>query len=263
MSRPCARSILAVIGIAGLMTAPALSAQESEWSWSLIPYLWGAGIEMDVAVDEEDVIMAKADFDDILDRLDFAGQVHFEGQRGPAGFFVDLQFFDFDDDERTFQGGQLPASVSAKGDLEMWLVEAGGLYSPGKDLTGFAVLYGIRMYSVDQEIDFEVSTMGSPTGRVEFDDTLVDGLVGVRYTHRFGTGWSIGGRGDVSAGDTEVTWNALAHAGYSFGESDRYTVLFGYRQMVIDFEDGETRSGSSIEPELTMSGPFAAFRIGF
>jgi len=238
------------------------SAAADEWQWSITPYLWGASLDLDVDVNERQLINGEVSFSDLIDKLDFAGQVHFEGQKSHAGFFLDAQFFDFNDDEKHYSVGPLP--VTAKSDLEQWIVEFGGLWSPGGEVTGFALLGGGRLISIDNEIEYEVGAPVNQPGDTGFNETLYDVMLGARYVHRFGGDrWSFVVRGDVATGDTDFTWNALAMGGYTFEGTDKYTLLFGYRHMVIDFDDSEGRNGSTVEPEMTYSGPLIAFRIGF
>ncbi len=247
------------LGAMLFVTAPAATADE--WHWSITPYLWFTGLGMDVEVNDDPVITADAGFDDLMDKIDLAAQVHFEGQTGQVGFFVDLEYFGLsDDNDYSGPGG---ATISTEGELEQWIIEAGGLWNPSGQVTGFALLGGARIITVDQDVELEVGAPISSSGETGLSNTLVDVMLGGRYQHRFENSWSLGFRGDVSAGDTDFTWNAVGNVGYSFGSEDQFTVLAGYRHMVIDFDDEEGPSGSTIDAELTMTGPFVAFRFGF
>lgn len=244
-----------------LLLSAAPAAASDEWEWSITPYLWGVSLDVDVDVEERQVINADVSFGDLIDKLDFAGQVHFEGQKSQVGFFLDAEFFDFNDDEKHYSVASLP--VTAKSDLEQWIVEFGGLWSPGGEVTGFALLGGGRLISIDNEIEYEVGPPVNQPGDTGFNETLYDVMLGARYVHRFSGHWLVSIRGDVATGDTDFTWNALATGGYTFGDSEKYTLLFGYRHMVIDFDDHEGPNDSTVEPEMTYSGPLVAFRIGF
>ena len=238
------------------------AATAAEWEWSITPYFWAASLQNDVDVNDDPVIANDVSFDELLDKLDFAAQVHFEGQRGEVGFFADFEFYDFSDDQ-DYSGGQFPAAVSTESELEQWIIEVGGLWNPSGEVTGFTLLGGARIIFVDQDIAFEVGAPVNASGETGFDPTLVDVMLGGRYQHGFDNGWTLGFRGDVSTGETDLTWNAVGNVGYSFGTEDRYTVLAGYRHMVIDLDDEEGPNGGTIEAEMTFTGPFVAFRFGF
>ena len=119
----------------------------------------------------------------------------------------------------------------------------------------------IRLIDLDIEADVTVPPPIDAATRLETSGTFTDGMVGVRYNGPIGENWLFLVRGDISAGDTDGTWNALGGFGYKFGRDDRYAVLFGYRHMAIEIE--EESAGRKIENELTMSGPIVAFSFGW
>ncbi len=101
-----------------------LEGIRDEWRWSITPYLWGSDIDTDVRFPGGQEIGGTAKFDDILDKLDFGGMVHFEGQRGAWGMFVDATYLTLSDD--TTQG---PISVDSE--LDTGLYEFAATYTPG------------------------------------------------------------------------------------------------------------------------------------
>ena len=90
----------------------------------------------------------------------------------------------------------------------------------------------------------------------EATDTLVDGLVGFRYSRALSLKLSYGFAADVSTGDTEMTWSAGPALGYTFGENGRYRLTGGYRKIVVDFDTAE-----ALDADLTMSGLLLGFRV--
>ena len=61
------------------------------------------------------------------------------------------------------------------------------------------------------------------------------------YTAPIGNEGSFILRGDVGAGDTDLTWNALAGFGYQLGQSGKYQLGIVYRHMEIELEDAGRR----------------------
>lgn len=232
------------------------------WQWSLTPYLWGSSLALDVEVDDQQVVGGDVSFGDLLDKLDFAGQIHFEGRKNEFGFFADLTYIDLSDDPKVFEDVEdVPGTITARGDLEETLIEAGGVWNPSGDGTGFELLFGTRILDIDQEIDLQFSEPGIPDDRVDFSKTFYDAMVGVRYLGAFSDSWTYRARIDFSAGDTEGTWNGLLGLGYTFGSRDQFSVLFGYRHMEVEVES--ERPEGRVESELTMSGPIAGFQFAF
>jgi hypothetical protein len=122
------------------------------------------------------------------------------------------------------------------------------------------LLFGVRMLALEQEHDISVPAPFNSTTSLARSDNLIDGFVGARYRHPLGKRWDFMVRGDVGAGDTEFTWNAVALAGVRFGKTDRYSLRFGWREMESEIE-GETDRGVDLDTDLHLSGPILGFII--
>lgn len=257
-----AAPVSALALLAALALAPPAHAQE--WQWSVTPYLWASEVGADVSVDDQEILEREADLADVLDSLDFTAQVHAEGQRGRHGVLFDLVYFDLGDDDHRFQlGGPLGGEVVAKGDLEMTILEAGGIFDPRGDGEGVALLYGVRVLDVDEEIDarYDFGPGSTPSRRYSASTTLADALLGARWVGRMSDRWTFHLRADASAGGSELTWNAWTGVGYAFGASGRYALLAGYRYMEIEFEEEDARA--EIESQIKLGGFIAGLKFGF
>ncbi len=180
-----------------LLAVPA-SVTASDWSWTFTLYGWASDITVDAEVNDQEVIGGEIDFSDLIDDLDFAAMIHLEGKRDKIGLFADLIVTDFGDEPRIFDRDGL--TIQAQSDLEMTILELGGVWYPGGGGTGFGVHYGARLLDVDQEIDIVEIGPFSPDRRVvDVSTTLVDGLVGLRYLSSFSGNWSFAIWGDVAA----------------------------------------------------------------
>jgi hypothetical protein len=238
--------------LAALLIAGAVEANASDWKWSVTPYVWATDVGVDASIDDRTVADGEIAFEDLLEDLDAVGQVHVEAQRGAHGLLFDL--FDVrlsDDDDRI----ALPTGGEAvlKTEIGMTIFEAGGFYDPRGDQQGLAFLYGTRI--LRQEADIDARFNLSPTESYDVEDTLVDGLLGVRYIKNFSPRWSHQVRVDASAGGTELTWSAGSAISYTFG---RYALLAGYRRMVVDFDTGD-----STDVDMTLSGFGIGLRTSF
>lgn len=241
-----------VVALAVLMVPAALSAQE--WEWDITPYAWAADIGLDARINEREILDAEVEFTDLLDDVDFGLMLHAEGRKSRVGVFADLILIDLGDEPRVSSSRDL--TLQAEADLEVILLDLGGVYYPGD--SGFGIHYGARVIDVEQEIDlFAIGPVPLDRRIVDISETLVDGLVGLRYQSSFGTGWSFATWGDVSAGGTELSWSLAAVFGYSFGARDQFAVRFGYRHLEIELEE-EGRL-AVVKSDITMSGPLVGF----
>ena len=216
-----------------------------KWEFSVTPYFWMAGIEGDVTVkgNKADV---DVDFDEILDVLDFGGQVHIEAQKGPWGLLFDLSFLALSSDDLR--------PPNAEMELDMWIVELGGFYRLGDWPTGgmnggamtLDLLAGGRYWQLDQEVEI------GPLSRKTSQD-WIDPFIGARLIMEMNDWlvWHL--RGDVggfaiSDDASEFTWNV--YVGPAFKISDKVTIVAGYRALGLNKE-----RGSNLDADLKMHGP--------
>jgi hypothetical protein len=184
--------------------------------------------------------------------------VRAEGMLGRHGMAFDL----FNVELAESHGIELPALPGSQLALEteagMTILDLAGVYNPNGDRTGFSLLYGARTIEQRNDVELALNFAGTNVGTQSFSasDTLVDGLVGLRYSRSLSPKLTYGFAADVSTGGTELTWSAGPALGYSFGENNRYRLTGGYRKMVVDFDTAE-----SIDADLTMSGLLLAIRI--
>ena len=253
-------SSLCALGL--LMSAtftPFEDAVAQDWEPVIAAYVWGSGSSVDVYVNDEPVFDADIDLSDLVDKTDFSAQLHIEARKNRFGLLFDATYVNTGDKLTTSPGPVLPGGTELKTDTRTSLVEVGGFYRPSGDSHGLDVLYGVRAINMDIEMD--VTPPGEPTTQLDTSSSLTDGFVGLRYIAPLADKWFMNLRGDVGAGDSELSWNAAAIFGYRFGKSDRYMFLFGYRHFVVELE--ETEQDVRFEVDLTMSGPEIGFATTF
>lgn len=252
-----------VLALAAVSAAVA-PVSAGDWKWSITPYAWATKLDIEVSVDDQQLASGEMSLGDLLEDTQFTAQIHFEGQKQRHGLMLDVFRVDLSDDGRTFALPVPPGgSATAAGDFDLTIVEAGGIYNPRADGTGFALLYGVRAIERTADIDarFDLAPGMSLSRHYDVGEWLVDAMLGVRYAGRFARHWSYEARADASAGDTNLTWSAGAGLGYSFGDTDRYTLLVGYRHMDFDFDKDHRVVTTNID--ATLSGFLTGFRFSF
>jgi hypothetical protein len=245
---------MALVGVPEMLRLPGCSVASAEdtpdsWRWSITPYAWGSTIKTDVSFSGGQEVGSTANFDDILDKLDFGAMLHFEGRRGAWGMFVDATYITLSDD--TTQG---PFSVS--GELDTGLYEFAATWTPGGEQGAFTAFAGARI--VDLSIDLKFSGPG-PLGPIRrtSDKSYTDVMVGGRFIHPFNDRWLLELRGDIAGGDTESSWNGLALVGWKFGDDFDKAVLFGWRHMELEVEEGGRTT------DVSFDGPIAGVLFSF
>jgi hypothetical protein len=242
-----------------VLAAPPSSTLASEWEWALTPYIWGSDITLDAAINDTQVAGSETTFDEILDDLDLALLVHFEARRGRGGFFSDLVYFDLSDQQAASGSPPVASGTTAASTLEQFLVEAGGFYRPSGEQTGLDVLFGVRL--IDLSLDIAFDFPAAPDRTVTRDSSLLDGFIGLRYSGSFATRWAWWIRGDIGAGDTDLSAQAFAGIGVSFGERLDDMLVVAYRHLVFEVEDDVPLGVTELD--MTASGLLIGYRFAF
>lgn len=221
----------------------AASAQEADFDWLGIAYLWAS----DVQVDAKNVNVG-VDFSDVLDKLEMAGQAHVEVQGDDLGGLLDVTFLGVgDNSSRQF--------VDLNADLDMILLDLALVWSPGTErMTGFEAFGGMRYIDADFRLVIDPVPPGPPEQIVGADDSFTDLLVGARYIASLNDRWRLTVSGDISGIDTEGTWSLGAFAAYRTGP---HHFIAGYRHLEIEIE------GGADTVKQTFTGPVVAYGFSF
>lgn len=260
--KPWAGLIISCVLLAGT-SAPANAKSAESWDWLFAPYIWGPSAKLDFTVNNDPVIAAEASFHDLLDKTDFFGALHFEGQCEHAGFLVDALYLDLGGDQTTTARPPLPGGTQTTMDLTIGVYEAAGFYRvPGK-ARGLDLLFGARMYDYRSRLDATIPPPISASRSWSTDKNLIDAFGGVRYMTPIGKRWDFTFRGDVGTGGSDLSWNAIASFGVRLGKTELCNLRFGWRQMELDVTDDDHPLNVETESDLTFTGPFLAFALKF
>jgi hypothetical protein len=234
------------MAILGTLLCWQTASAGQEWQWGITPYLWGSSIELDATVNDA-AVGGKVEFSDLIDKLDAALQVHIEGHSsGPWGVFGDFTYISISDDSTAASGALID------NETDTLIVEAGGVYAVAE---GIDLLFGVR------NLDIESDTRVTPPGaEISMNPSILDGLIGVRFTGAMSDRWDYILRLDVATGDSNITKNAVAAASLHYGKKGNKRVLFGYRHMDIETDP---EGSSEVEADLIMSGPIIGFEFTF
>jgi hypothetical protein len=240
------------------------SSGEGKWEFVVIPYFWLASLDGDVTVKgiKSSVSLSGSD---LLDMLDYGGEVHMEAWKGRWGIFFDPTFLKLSADGHANR--PIVGRVDVDTDLQEWLVEFGALYTlgtwpfgtDGKKLS-LDVLGGGRYWYMKGKLNADVPLLGL-SKRVEKSKDWIDPMVGARLRVDLAKKLSLAVRGDIGGFGvgSDFTWNASAILGYHFSQT--VSAWLGYRGLGVDYESG---SGfSKFKYDVIMQGPIIGLGFSF
>ncbi len=255
LKRPLSFAALVIVVVV-LAFAP--GAHAGEWKWEIAPYVWFTDVGVDVSLNETDIVATTIDFGDIIDKADLGALVHFEGRKGRWGLFADVVYLSLSDDQ-TLSGG-IFAGTMIESEMDQLIGEVGGIYRLTGDDRGLDLLFGARVMDVSIDVSLDFPAAGPTDRSRSSDETLFDGFIGLRYSQDISDRWLWSIRGDVGAGDTDLTWQGVLNLGVNFGKERGQTLFFGYRHLAYEAEEG---NNGITERQLDFSGPEVGYRFSF
>lgn len=244
---------LSLMALCVALGRPAVAA-DAAWQHTAVLYMIGASIDGEAGVGN---LTADVDvsFGDILDNLEMGAMAAYRAERGPWAIVADLIWMNLEQDKSGI--GPL-GGTRADVELDQMIVELDGSYALNERLDAYA---GLRYWDVDS--DLTVAT-GGPSGVVLSDslsEDWVDPVLGLRYEVPLGERWMLVARGDIGGFGvgSDFTWHATAFASWHL--SAQASLLFGFRYLDVDYDDG---SGSSrFLMDVGEGGPTAGFAWQF
>ena len=250
---------------------------DSGWSYRLTPYLWlptidgslkyalppGSGGSPEISVGPTDW----------LDLLNAGLLLSGSASKGRFSLYSDLVYLSMTskndgrvlsvDDTVTVPGTRIPIPVSAdfnlntRTDLDgLSLTLAAGYEVTSSETSSMSAFVGARYFGVDVssswDLTAEISVPGSGVvlpaqGQIGSDVDLWDALIGVRGRFELGEGrWAGLYHLDVGAGDSDLTWNAMAGVSYAYGWGD---LVLAYRHLAYD------QASDKLLQDFSFSGP--------
>ncbi|MDB6135273.1 MAG: hypothetical protein JWM59_3516 [Verrucomicrobiales bacterium] len=221
--------------------------EESGWQFSVGSYLWAQGLEGTTGVHG---LTADLDvpFSDIFDVLDFGFMGVFEARKGRWSLLTDINYAELSPSAPT--RGVLFSSVDLK--MKQFLGNVTLNYQiVSSEQTSIMLYGGARINGLDMAISLDGVRVDDV--KRSGDDYWVDGIVGVRLQQNLGGPWFLRLTGDVGAGDSDSTWQAVGLIGYRVKEN--INVGLGYRWLDTDYQNGGftydiTASGLILGAEL-------------
>ena len=233
--------------------APSAAAAE-QTEWLVAPYGWLPSVSVNQTFDE-DPGGGTGGGAEVLSKIDFVAMLRAEVARGHWGATLDYIYVSLTD-QTTYS--PLPfINIGIDGDLDLEVLELGGIYRLSGQADGLHLILGLRRINVDLGIVFgrQDESFRSLQVAAEIDDVFLGG----RYRVALGKRWEASLRGDYGFGDSDGTLNVIASIGVRFNET--VGMSFGYRYVTIEFEND--RESTPESTEILLSGPFVGLLFRF
>lgn len=237
---------------AGQAISTSADGSQDDWEVTITPYVWATGLTLDVDTPQGEQVELDDSFTDILDNLKFTGMGALEARHGRLILISDLIFLSTGSSE---EGDFGPGLVEVDGDTRT-IISSNLVGYRVVDQAGLAldVMAGIRISSLKVELE-----LFGPLQTVEREssETKVGPLIASRFHMPLGEKWAAALYGDLGGfGVTsDLSWQLLGTIQYEI--SDHWSAGAGWRH----FAAKQDTDGFDID--LTMSGPFLAFRYRF
>lgn len=265
-------------------TRPAPPAFLPEWTFRVTPYGWLTSLNGSQTVRGRGANV-NASFIDIMDSTIGEGgslvalMLDMEARNGRLALFADII-----GEKITIERSALRAravapgvagAVGAAADLQfqMAIVEAGAAYEVGTIGTvAFDVLAGARYWYQKMDLGIDLA------GTVDLGDLAIgrgraiarsgsvdwiDAFAGVRARVSLAPNHHLELRGDLGAGGSRFTWQALAAYAYDFKTTNgvTYSAVIGYKALYVDYVQGSGRS--RYEFDMLQHGPVIGMSVRF
>jgi hypothetical protein len=242
-----------------------------QWSFTLSPYLWLAGIKSSTAFTPAATgrtLEANVDkkFSNILNDLNFAIMTGAEARRGRYSLQTDVMYTDvlqtgnrIRDVTGPFGEREAALDLGSKVRLKTTVWTLTGGYDIFRNDVGFVQLFGgFRYLRLNTALDWNLTGSHgnlARAGSIESTSNIWNGIAGLRGEHALGAGpWKAVYYGDVGAGGSKLTWQALGQVAWVHSWGD---VALGWRYM--EFRQGTQNATAN----LKMNGPLITLNWRF
>ncbi len=204
-----------------------------------------------------------ASMSDVLNHLRMAFMGTLDVHNGRWGMFTDIAYADIGgvkSHERDFSVGNIGIPATATTDLNLdikatiWTLA--GEYRVVSDPAWTAdVLAGARMLQLKPTLGYSINgdlggiaIPGGPSGSKQVDETVWDGVVGIKARYTFGDDrrWFAPLYADIGTGESDLTWQLAGGIGYRFSWGEAFGM---WRYLDYNFKSGKALS------DTTFNGP--------
>lgn len=247
-TRPTTATEAMEYGAAAPTPQKATTDRDSGWQFSVLPYLWFAGMHGNVGAHGHEASV-RADFGDIFSNLNIGLMAGAEARYKKFGAPVDFLWLKLSDDKSLpFEHG--PSSVKAKITQTMLAPKVSYRFVDG-EMVKVDGNIGIRYFHLGTTLDF-TGTGSQPSFSQSAD--WVDYLGGARILGTFSPKIQIAVLGDAGAGGANLDYQVLGAMGYKV--KPRIILQAGWRYLDVNYRPQSTFVYDTITSGLILGATF-------
>jgi len=250
---------LSVAATAILLCAasPAIAAEGGDWDHTVVIYGMGAAIDGEAQLGGL-VVPVDVSISELFDALEMGGMAAYRADNGDWSFTVDATFMGLGGTAESERG-------LVKGDLDVDQFTLMG--TVGMRLNErLEALVSLSYFDLSADLVASIRnpTSGAVTTRRASDDaSWVDPMFGAQYNVPLADRWRLNLRGDVGGFGvgSDLSYHVLANVRWQ--ASDAVGLVFGYRLLGFDYEDGDEGDAGYQRFNLTEQGPLLGVTVSF
>lgn len=251
MTRHATTALTVALGIGLACTAQ--PARADDWSFSVTPYLWGAGQSGTVGLlPGLPSVNIDLSFGDIFEDLDAAIMVVGRAQRDRFAITVDMEYIHTTTDGDTPGTSYGAGEVKTKTSLATVLAGYQLASSSEGELWGDA---GVRYWDVENKLKLEPGTQ--PGVNIKGSGHWFDPILGIRGKYDLSSNWTLRGWGYLGGFGAGSDLLADLFAGVSYAFTDHVALTGGWRYLSVDRTDG------AFVYDVVQTGPILGLSITF
>lgn len=237
-----ASAVLGAAILAALPSPATAQVDSSAWRFSVSPYLWGAATGGTIGVGPVSTDFHLS-FGDLLDQLDFGFMAVLEARRGRTALRLDSFYASLTDEAAVPLGGtSLGLEVTQKQLMLQPEVSYAAIVRPWGAID---VLAAMRYWHMSA--DLGASQNGTSVGSQSSSKDWADVVGGARLRLNPGARWHLWASGDLGAGGSDFTWQAIGGTVYDMWSC--CSLVAAYRYLKLDYES------DAVTSDIHMSGP--------
>ncbi len=240
-----------------LLTPFWANAQDSskDWHHSVYVYVMGAAIDGKAQIGPVEVPVDLS-VSDVFGALEFGAMAAYRAENDTWSFSADATFMGLAGSDTT-EGGRLNGTI----DVDQFTL-MGTVGRRVSENTEF--LFGLAYFDLSTDLRV-TSTGGVPVDLAASRDAdWIDPTIGLRYNRPISDKWRLNLRGDVGGFGvgSDLMYHLLANVQWQASET--VGMVFGYRLIDFDYEDGTSDLGGNYQHyDLTEQGPLIGVSFSF
>jgi hypothetical protein len=237
--------------VTGHLVQAAEPTPKDSWQHGVVLYAWLPSLDGEFRYQREGGDTLTIDASQILDALQMTFMGAYEARKDKWVLLGDLIYLNLRNDKDRDTIGYSNVDMKLKG-WQIGLYGGYNLYQTNR--SSLDLMAGLRYLTIDTEVKLSSDLALLPDLKLARDADVWDGVIGLRGRTNINENWFIPYYADVGAGDSDMTWQAMAGIGYQAGWGD--TILV-YRHLEWD------QGGEKLLQNVSFSGPAIAVKFHF